>query len=171
MGCHQGSDQSARSGVSFEEATTVSADPPAIFMADPDHSVDEERYVLLVELVELRNIALESNNPVFMWEIPQLEGSKMTRYITHLVVLTLLCLFIGCAEGTEGYRDLMMKAQALSSEQATGLRAVDPLKQNIRERADLVDEVDGALTQGRITRDQYDRIMTEIRRSPIDKQN
>ena len=36
-------------GVSFEEASTVFADPLAMLMADPDHSVDEERYVLLGE--------------------------------------------------------------------------------------------------------------------------
>jgi len=36
-------------GVAFEEATTVFADPLAMLMADPDHSVDEERYVLLGE--------------------------------------------------------------------------------------------------------------------------
>ena len=36
-------------GVSFEEASTVFADPLAMFMADPDHSVDEERFVLLGE--------------------------------------------------------------------------------------------------------------------------
>ena len=34
-------------GVSFEEASTVFADPLAMLMADPDHSVDEERYLLL----------------------------------------------------------------------------------------------------------------------------
>lgn len=34
-------------GVSFEEGSTVFADPLAMLMADPDHSVDEERYVLL----------------------------------------------------------------------------------------------------------------------------
>ena len=34
-------------GVSFEEATTVFGDSLALLMADPDHSADEERYVLL----------------------------------------------------------------------------------------------------------------------------
>jgi len=34
-------------GVSFEEASTVFGDPLAMLMSDPDHSVDEERYVLL----------------------------------------------------------------------------------------------------------------------------
>jgi uncharacterized DUF497 family protein len=42
-------------GVSFEEATTVFADPLAMLMADPDHSVDEERYVLLGESTQ-RNL-------------------------------------------------------------------------------------------------------------------
>jgi uncharacterized DUF497 family protein len=36
-------------GVSFEDASTVFADPLAMLMADPDHSVDEERFVLLGE--------------------------------------------------------------------------------------------------------------------------
>jgi hypothetical protein len=42
-------------GISFEEATTVFADPVAMLLADPDHSVDEERYVLLGESTQ-RNL-------------------------------------------------------------------------------------------------------------------
>jgi uncharacterized protein len=34
-------------GVSFEEATEVFGDPLAMNMADPDHSLDEERFVVL----------------------------------------------------------------------------------------------------------------------------
>lgn len=34
-------------GVSFDEARTVFEDDEALFMADPDHSVDEDRWVLL----------------------------------------------------------------------------------------------------------------------------
>jgi uncharacterized DUF497 family protein len=34
-------------GVSFEEASTVFGDPLAMLMADPDHSADEERYLVL----------------------------------------------------------------------------------------------------------------------------
>jgi uncharacterized DUF497 family protein len=34
-------------GVSFEEATTVFGDPVAMNMPDPDHSLTEERFVLL----------------------------------------------------------------------------------------------------------------------------
>ena len=33
--------------VSFDEASTVFGDPLAMLMADPDHSMDEERYLLL----------------------------------------------------------------------------------------------------------------------------
>jgi uncharacterized protein len=33
--------------VAFEEAATVFGDPLAMLMADPDHSEDEERYLLL----------------------------------------------------------------------------------------------------------------------------
>ena len=36
-------------GVSFEEASTVFADPLAMLIADPDHSIDEDRFVLLGE--------------------------------------------------------------------------------------------------------------------------
>jgi hypothetical protein len=34
-------------GVSFEEATTVFSDPQAMLRSDPDHSVEELRYILL----------------------------------------------------------------------------------------------------------------------------
>ncbi len=34
-------------GISFEEASTVFGDPLALLMPDPDHSLDEERHVLL----------------------------------------------------------------------------------------------------------------------------
>lgn len=34
-------------GVTFEEATTVFADPLALLKRDPDHSLEEERYLLL----------------------------------------------------------------------------------------------------------------------------
>ena len=33
--------------VSFEEASTVFGDPLALFMKDPDHSFEQERYLLL----------------------------------------------------------------------------------------------------------------------------
>jgi uncharacterized DUF497 family protein len=34
-------------GVTFDEASTVFGDPLALLMPDPDHSDDEERYLLL----------------------------------------------------------------------------------------------------------------------------
>jgi len=34
-------------GVSFDEASTVFADPLALLMSDPDHSLAEERHILL----------------------------------------------------------------------------------------------------------------------------
>ena len=34
-------------GVTFDEASTVFADPLSLLMGDPDHSEDEDRYLLL----------------------------------------------------------------------------------------------------------------------------
>jgi uncharacterized protein len=34
-------------GVTFDKATTAFGDPLALLMADPDHSLEEERYLLL----------------------------------------------------------------------------------------------------------------------------
>ena len=34
-------------GVSFDEALTVFGDPLSLLMPDPDHSADEERYLVL----------------------------------------------------------------------------------------------------------------------------
>ena len=36
-----------RHGVTFDEGSTVFGDPLAMLMPDPDHSADEERYLLL----------------------------------------------------------------------------------------------------------------------------
>ena len=36
-------------GVSFEEATTAFGDPLSITIPDPDHSIDENRYLLMGE--------------------------------------------------------------------------------------------------------------------------
>ena len=37
----------AKHGISFVEASTVFNDPDALFMGDPDHSEEEERFILL----------------------------------------------------------------------------------------------------------------------------
>ena len=39
-------------GISFEEARTVFSDEFARLIADPEHSVDEERFILLGESIE-----------------------------------------------------------------------------------------------------------------------
>ena len=41
-------------GVSFEEAETAFADEHGLFMADPDHSEDEDRFILLGLSARLR---------------------------------------------------------------------------------------------------------------------
>ncbi|SRR5579883_2093147 len=41
-------------GVSFEEAQTVFSDEEALFMADPDHSETEDRFILLGVSASLR---------------------------------------------------------------------------------------------------------------------
>jgi hypothetical protein len=43
-----------RHGISFEEAQTVIFDERALFMADPDHSDEEERFLLLGLGAQLR---------------------------------------------------------------------------------------------------------------------
>ena len=44
----------AKHGVTFEEALTVFADEAALLIRDPDHSEDEERFVLLGMSAHLR---------------------------------------------------------------------------------------------------------------------
>ena len=44
----------AKHGVSFEEASTVFADENALLIADPDHSAEEDRFVLLGLSISLR---------------------------------------------------------------------------------------------------------------------
>ena len=41
-------------GVTFDEASTVFADPLSLLMGDPDHSEDEDRYLLLGMSVQQR---------------------------------------------------------------------------------------------------------------------
>ena len=43
----KGAANARKHGVTFEEACTVFGDPLAILMPDPDHSIAEQRYVLL----------------------------------------------------------------------------------------------------------------------------
>ena len=41
-------------GVTFDEASTVLADPLSLLMGDPDHSDDEDRYLVLGMSVQQR---------------------------------------------------------------------------------------------------------------------
>lgn len=41
-------------GVGFEEASTVFADEHALFLADPDHSTEEDRFILMGFSASLR---------------------------------------------------------------------------------------------------------------------
>jgi hypothetical protein len=52
-------------GVTFDEASTVFADPLSLLMPDPDHSFDEERYVVLgmSNLQELLIVAFAERPP------------------------------------------------------------------------------------------------------------
>jgi uncharacterized protein len=45
-------------GVSFEEAATAFADPLSLTIKDPDHSVGEERFVLLGHSYRLRLVVV-----------------------------------------------------------------------------------------------------------------
>ena len=44
---HKEANNRARHGVSFQEAATVFADPLSITVADPDHTVGEDRYIVI----------------------------------------------------------------------------------------------------------------------------
>jgi len=52
-------------GVTFDEASTVFGDPLALLMPDPDHSFNEERYVVLgvSNLQELLIVAFAERPP------------------------------------------------------------------------------------------------------------
>jgi uncharacterized protein len=48
----------AKHGVSFEEASTVFADENALLISDPDHSAQEDRFVLLGLSFALRTLVV-----------------------------------------------------------------------------------------------------------------
>jgi uncharacterized DUF497 family protein len=45
-------------GVSFEEALTVFSDENALLLADPDHTVEEDRFILLGLSAQLRMLVV-----------------------------------------------------------------------------------------------------------------
>ena len=48
----------SKHGVSFEEAATAFGDPLSITVADPDHSIDESRFVLIGRTVRDRTVVV-----------------------------------------------------------------------------------------------------------------
>lgn len=48
----------AKHGVSFDEATTVFDDPYARVIEDPDHSIDEERFIILGMSMQARELVV-----------------------------------------------------------------------------------------------------------------
>ena len=51
-------DNLRKHGISFDEAATVFSDDTALFMADPDHSGDEERFLILGLSSQLRTVVV-----------------------------------------------------------------------------------------------------------------
>jgi len=47
MGLGEGRSNARKHGVTFDEASTVFGDPLSLLMPDPDHSLAEQRYLLL----------------------------------------------------------------------------------------------------------------------------
>ncbi len=45
-------------GVSFDEAQTIFADPLAITISDPDHSADEDRFIIMGESEKQRVVVV-----------------------------------------------------------------------------------------------------------------
>ena len=66
-------------GVSFEEATTAVADERARLKHDPDHSQDEDRFVLLGFSAKLRMLVVVHAYRQDETEIRILAGRKATR--------------------------------------------------------------------------------------------
>jgi len=52
----------SKHGVSFEEAITVFGDPLAITILDPDHSIDEERWLTMGLSAQRRIVAVWHTN-------------------------------------------------------------------------------------------------------------
>ena len=48
----------SKHGVSFEEASTAFGDPLSVTVADPDHSIDESRFVLIGRTVVGRTVVV-----------------------------------------------------------------------------------------------------------------
>jgi uncharacterized DUF497 family protein len=76
----------AKHGVTFEEALTVFADEAALLIPDPDHSEDEERFVLLGMSAHLRVLVVvhcdrEAENVIRVISARRATGPERQRYL------------------------------------------------------------------------------------------
>jgi uncharacterized DUF497 family protein len=55
---HKAVANASKHGVSFEEAATAFGDPLSITVADPDHSIDESRFVLIGKTFKDRTVVV-----------------------------------------------------------------------------------------------------------------
>ena len=70
----------AKHGVSFEEAATVFDDPYALVVPDLDHSIDEERFVILGMSMTLRILVVCHCYREQEGEIRLISARKATKY-------------------------------------------------------------------------------------------
>jgi hypothetical protein len=79
----------AKHGVSFEEARTAFFDENARVIADPEHSVGEERYILLGVSVQLRVLVVrhvfrEADQVVRFISARRADPSERNQYVGYL---------------------------------------------------------------------------------------
>ena len=55
---HKHTENTRKHGVSFDEARTVFYDDRALLIGDPDHSLDEDRFVLIGMSLSLRTLVV-----------------------------------------------------------------------------------------------------------------
>ena len=79
------SENRRKHGVSFEEAATVFLDESALLISDPDHSDEEDRFVLLGVSAALRILVVchcyrESDEVIRIISARKATGSERTQY-------------------------------------------------------------------------------------------
>jgi hypothetical protein len=72
-------------GVSFEEGESVFSDQHGLFMSDPDHSEDEDRFILLGLSSALRNLVIchcyrEGEDVIRIISARKADPSERSRY-------------------------------------------------------------------------------------------
>ena len=76
-------------GVSFEEAQTAFSDPNARLISDPDHSDDEDRFILLGMSEQLRILVVchcyrESDTEIRIFSARRAKRTEIKSYEEHL---------------------------------------------------------------------------------------